>query len=59
MSPDIRLFGINFGNKIYKIDDADYKISLIMHNLNWGTSLSDICQFINKQLLEANLGMKN
>ena len=45
---DFRVFGLKIGNKICKLDDADYKLSLSCNNIPWGTSMDEFIEFLNK-----------
>ena len=47
-----RVFGLYFDNRSHKLDNADYKTILKIHNIPYGTKLEQIMSKINKSLLE-------
>lgn len=48
MSQDLRLFGLRIGQHMSRMDDADYKTSIILQNIQWGCKLQHLMDFINE-----------
>lgn len=53
LGPDSRLFGFCLKNHMITMDDADYKKSVLINNLYWGSDLSQIVKQINSIFYKA------
>jgi hypothetical protein len=45
-----RVFGFKINDTLVRLEDADYKRSLIISNIAWGTELSHIMIYLRNQL---------
>lgn len=47
---DFRNLGINISKNICKIDDLDYKRTLVINNIPYGSEIEEIVEFLNDTL---------
>ena len=52
---DFRVFGIRVDEYTCRIDDADFKLTLVCNNVRWGAPLSKFQEFINEVFEKNNL----
>ena len=50
MKTDLRVFGFKVNDSTIRLEDADYKRSLIVNNIGWGTELSHLMLYLRNSL---------
>lgn len=49
MRTDLRVLGLNILNNVCGLEDADYKVSLLLYNLPYGVEVEEMAKFINER----------
>lgn len=50
IQPDTRVLGFHVFNNLCKLEDVDYKTSIVINNIAYGTPIEDLCEFVNNRL---------